>query len=142
MDKIKARSRLRRSSPATPITPTSPATTTRSSVTNNPRWRFWPLLLLGGLFYATTLTLMHYISPQLVQNWLWPNSYLPMQILVFAGNFFTFTFLTLHKKLGLALSLFCGSLLFLHLQAVQLDWLAVALAAILSSTLFWLLLKI
>lgn len=139
MNKIKARSRLRRAPTSTVAQPTAPA---RAAHPPKSRWRFWPLLVLGSLFYGATLTLMRYVSPASVQHWLWPHSYLPLQILVFAGNFFTFTFLTLHKKLSLALSLFCGSLLFLHLQAVQLDWLAVALAASLSSTLFWLLIKI
>ncbi len=139
MDKIKARSRLRRAPTSTAAQPTASA---RATHPPKSRWRFWPLLVFGGLFYGATLALMHYVSPASVQHWLWPNSYLPLQVLLLLGNFFTFTFLTLHKKLGLTLSIFCGCLLFLHLQAVQLDWLAVALAASLSSTLFWLLIKI
>ena len=106
------------------------------------RSKYWPLLLLSALTYFGIFLLLRYVYPSSIQNCLFANSYLPLQIMFFLGNFFSLTFISLNKKIGLSAASFFSVILFLHLQQVHLDHLAFGLALIVSSTLFWLLRKL
>lgn len=70
------------------------------------------ILSLGGFFYLLLFLLIKYIPPAKIAHWLYPDSYLPLQILLLGGNFFFFTFLTQNRHLGLWLSVVCFGWLF------------------------------
>lgn len=70
------------------------------------------ILSLGGFFYLLVWLLLTYIPPAKIAHWIYPDSYLPLQILLLAGNFFFFTFLTQNRHLGLWLSVVCFQWLF------------------------------
>lgn len=70
--------------------------------------KFLPLLLITLFFYLLLYFIFQTIAPASLANWLYPDSYLLVQLLLGCGNFFLITFLTQDKKLGLwgALSIF------------------------------------
>lgn len=70
------------------------------------------ILSLGVFFYILLCLLIKYIPPAKIAHWLYQDSYLPMQMLLFCGNFFFFTFLTQNRHLGLWLSMVCFQWLF------------------------------
>lgn len=62
------------------------------------------VLILGGFFYLLSWLLINYIAPEKIAHLFWPDAYLPLQLLLWGGNFFTFTFLTQNKNYGLWLA--------------------------------------
>ncbi|MBQ6154464.1 hypothetical protein IJJ27_03075 [bacterium] len=63
------------------------------------------LLAFAGFFYLILWLLVHYISPSSLANWLFPDSYLLVQIILFAGNFCAATFVSQSHHFGLWFSL-------------------------------------
>ena len=144
MSTIQARSRLRQKvQPAPePIKRDKPQAASNIKQQLTKRSHYWPLLVLSILFYFGIFLLLHYVHPALIQNYLFNNSYLPLQVIFFLGNFLALTFISLDKKIGLSGAVFLSTMLFLRLQMVQLDYLAIAMSLAISSTLFWLLRRI
>jgi len=84
-------------------------------------WCHRSTLLVSLPFYGGVLFYLHFIYPEQIRNFLFPNSYLPLHFYLFVGNFFFFSFLLLSSRRGLVLSLMVTTLLFLKLQTV-LSW--------------------
>lgn len=80
-----------------------------------------PTLLLSLPFYWLTYFLFKNIYPTQIKDFLLINTYLPLQIPFFLGNFFLLSFLTLKSRRGAFLSLLFSFMLFLKLQSVVLD---------------------
>lgn len=95
-------------------------------------FRYIPTLLTSLFFYGALATMMHFVHPTQIQNWLFPKSYLIFHLLLALGNFFFFTFLFQRKFLGWGAMIFVGWLFFLHLQNIALDFMALGSAVILS----------
>jgi hypothetical protein len=94
--------------------------------------RFWPLLVLSGLFYGGTYWLINQYHPEQIRNLLIPNSFIPFHALLLPANFFLFTFLTLSKRWGILIALIIQWLLFLKLQNFLLDEWAVGSALLIG----------
>lgn len=94
------------------------------------------VLILGGFFYLLSWLLINYIAPEKIAHLFWPDAYLPLQLLLWGGNFFTFTFLTQNKNYGLWLAAVCFLWLFFILAHFALT-LPLIIALLTSSTLLW-----
>lgn len=55
-------------------------------------WRTSPLAIMGVFFYFILWMLTGSVAPDSLANWLWPDSYLLVQLLLAGGNFFVFTY--------------------------------------------------
>lgn len=97
-----------------------------------------PLLILAAPFYVGLILLVTRVHPEYVSDWLLPQSYLPLHLILFAGNFFLFTFLTLSKRWGIFIALSFEWLVFLKLQNVIIDFWAVGSALLIGVGGFWL----
>ncbi|KKU18499.1 MAG: hypothetical protein UY13_C0002G0208 [Candidatus Pacebacteria bacterium GW2011_GWB1_47_8] len=84
------------------------------------------------MFYAGLYWLFTTIHPDQISNILLPNSFIPLHLLFFGGNFFLFTFLTLRKRWGLFIALAIEWLVVLKLQEVTLDIWAILSAVIIG----------
>lgn len=89
--------------------------------------RHSPTLFLAIPFYWITYSILTTVFPNQIENFLITKSYLPLQIPLYLGNFFFFSFLTLKTRRGFLISLFIGLILFLRLQNVTLDWIVVGI---------------
>lgn len=76
------------------------------------------LLFLSIPFYAGAYYIFTYIHPVKIQHFLIPNTYLPLQLVLFLGNFFLFSYLLLNTRRGFELSFFLMLTLFLKLQLI------------------------
>jgi len=92
-----------------------------------------PLLLFAAAFYAGLYWLLTTIRPEQIKNILLPDSYIPLHLLFFGGNFFLFMFLTVSKRWGIFIALAIEWLLFLKLQEIKLDMWALASALIIGA---------
>lgn len=79
-------------------------------------YQYLQVLTISLFFYALAGIIFRYAHPEQIANWLLPDLYLPLQLLLGAGNFFFFTFLTQNRRLGLWLSLIIFLWLFFRLQ--------------------------
>ena len=84
-----------------------------------------PLLFLSLPFYAGAYYIFNYVHPSQIRHFLIPNTYLPLQLVFFLGNFFLFSYLFLKARRGLELGLLLGFILFLKLQTIT-NYLSVA----------------
>ncbi len=92
---------------------------TRSSSKLSKKYlRHLPLLFLSLPFYAGAYYIFIYIHPTQIQHFLIPNTYLPLQLVFFLGNFFLFSYLLLKTRRGLEISLWLNLVLFLKLQVI------------------------
>jgi len=73
-------------------------------------------LFISLPFYGAVVFHLNYVYPIQIKNFLIPNAYLPLQFYLFVGNFFFFSFLLVHSRRGLVLSLWLSSLIFFKLQ--------------------------
>ncbi len=80
--------------------------------------RHWPLLLLSLPFYGGVYYIIMAVHPDQIQHFLIPNTYLPLQLVLFGGNFFFFSYLLLKTRRGLETSLLLSGVLFLKLQLI------------------------
>ncbi len=87
--------------------------------------RHLPLLLLSMPFYGGAYYIFSHIHPAKIKHFLIPNTYLPLQLILFGGNFFLFSYLLLNTKRGLRMSILIGLILFLKLELIT-NYLAVA----------------
>lgn len=135
----KARSRLQR--PAA-IAPTPALTRLRRPQKSAPKvsfagikkhTRFLPLLILAALCYTSVFLVVTRVQPEVIQNWLLPDSFLPFHLFLGLGNFFFFTFVTLRKRWGVFAALGIQWLLFLKLQGFTLDLWAWGSAALIGA---------
>ena len=101
-------------------------------------WRFLPLLIIAVAFYAGLYRLMRSVYPGQISDWLLPKSFIPFHLLLFFGNFFFFTFLTLSKRWGVFIALALEWLVFLKLQSVVLDVWALSSAVVIGTSGWWL----
>lgn len=102
-----------------------------------------PTLTVAMFSYFLLWLLMNYIHPTKIQNWIFPNSYLPFHILFGLANFFLFSFLFQRKIWGFFISIFIGWLLFLKLQQIELDFWSIIVAFTLATgaSFWWMILK-
>lgn len=77
-----------------------------------------PALFASLPFYYAVLHILSKIRPEQIQDFLVPNTYLPLQLPLFIANFFCFSFIFLKSRRGFLLSLFIALNLFLKLQGV------------------------
>lgn len=78
-----------------------------------------PTLLMGILFYSGVFLLVNNVYPQKIKDFLIPNLYLPLQLLLFLGNFFFLSYLWLNSRRGLLISLLINCWLFFKLLKVS-----------------------
>ncbi len=103
-------------------------------------YQYLQILTLALFFYVLAIVIFRYAYPEQIANWFLPDLYLPLQLPLWAGNFFFFTFLTQNRRLGLWLSLIIFLWLFFRLQhfiftlPLFLAWLTSA-----SGLFFWLM---
>jgi hypothetical protein len=83
---------------------------------------FLPYLTLAGLAAATTGYILTTYQPSQLQNWLFPNSYLPLQMAVFLTGWGAATFLLRQPRRGLLVAGAITTLLFFKLQLFEVDW--------------------
>lgn len=83
-------------------------------------WHHLPTLIIGLVFLLPLLGIINWIQPSTVQNWLFPNSYLPFTVLFFLSSFFLSSFVLLHTRRGFFIALVTSALLLLKLQNFQL----------------------
>lgn len=86
-------------------------------------------LFLTLPFYFGVYWHLRYISPAQIRDILVPNSYLPLQIYLFIGNFFLFSFLWLNTRRGFLTSIFIGLTLFFKLQSLLNWWMLLIILA-------------
>lgn len=79
-------------------------------------YQYLQVLTISLFFYALVIIIFRYAYPEQIAHWLLPDLYLPLQLLLGAGNFFFFTFATQNRRLGLWLSLIIFLWLFFRLQ--------------------------
>ncbi|MFZ5437943.1 MAG: hypothetical protein ACOZAK_02730 [Patescibacteria group bacterium] len=103
-----------------------------------------PTLTMAMLCYFGLWLLIKFIHPTVIQNWIFPNSYLPFHFLLGLGNFFLFSFLGRRKIWGFFSSVLLGWLAFLQLQQIELDFWAIGSSLVLAITasFWWLVIKI
>ncbi|NCN45498.1 MAG: hypothetical protein COU63_02765 [Candidatus Pacebacteria bacterium CG10_big_fil_rev_8_21_14_0_10_36_11] len=97
-----------------------------------------PTLFIAIGFYLGLWFLMQNVQPTLIQNWIFPNSYLPFHLILGIGNFFFFSFLTHRKFWGFFWSVLIGWLIFIKLQQINLDFWGIGSGLILAiGSSFW-----
>jgi hypothetical protein len=98
-----------------------------------------PTLTMAMICYFLLWMMMRFIHPQLIQNWIFPNSFLPFHLIFGLGNFFLFSFLSRRKFWGFFFSVFFGWLVFLKLQKIDIDIWGVgsAIALTIGASFWW-----
>ena len=86
-----------------------------SPMSKNGYYRTLPLLIFGLFFYALVWMLTGRVAPVTLANWLWTDSYLLLQLLLAAGNFFVFTYLCQSAAWGRWATLMGASVMFFKL---------------------------
>ena len=115
MQKAKSRIKASKSSQPKKIKSRSP----RPSLELSKKYlKHLPLLVISLPFYAAAYYIFNYIYPTQIQHFLIPNTYLPLQLVLFLGNFFLFSYLFLKTRRGLEISILLGLALFLKLQLI------------------------
>ncbi len=79
-------------------------------------YQYLHILIVAGFFYALAGAIFYWVRPEQIANWPLPDMYLPMQMVLFGGNFFFFTFLSQNRRIGLWLALVILIGLFFQLQ--------------------------
>ena len=79
-------------------------------------YTYLQILVIAIFFYALTFLIFRFVYPSSLANFFLPDLYLPLQLTLFAGNFFFFTFLTQNRRWGLWFSLIICLWLFFKLQ--------------------------
>jgi hypothetical protein len=102
-----------------------------------------PTLTIAMISYFLLWLLINYVYPEKIQNWLFPNSYLPFQLLLGLGNFFLFSFIGKRKLWGFLSSVLLGWLVLLKLQKITIDFWAVlsAVSLALVASFWWLIIQ-
>ncbi len=102
-----------------------------------------PTLTIAMISYFLLWLLINYIYPEKIQNWLFPNSYLPFQLLLGLGNFFLFSFIGKRKLWGFFASVLIGWLVLLKLQKITIDFWAITSALTLATiaSFWWLIIQ-
>jgi hypothetical protein len=155
MEKIKARSRLKKPRPSAPsrlarlntpktapAKPLKPSKDQRTAVITLPMvrlqayWRYLICLVIASIAYYGLFLLVNQVYPSQIQHFLWTNSYLPFFVLLFLGNFFLLTFLFLNKKIGFYLALWLNLAVYLKISQVELDFYGVGFLVLVAMTLF------
>jgi len=128
------------------ITPEA-ATVRESAVLNNEEAQatakksFWgnyyrtsPLLILGIFFYSLLYMLVRHTEPRVFANWLFPDSYLLVQLLLAGANWSVMTYLFQKPAWGTWVAISSASFLFFRfahfLFTPVLTWSLVVIAAI------------
>jgi hypothetical protein len=92
------------------------------------------VLIFAGFCYLLVWLMINYLSPTVVADLLWPDSYLIFQAILFLGNFCGFTFLFQNKRLGFWAALTIFTWLFFKLSHFILTF-PLVVGIILSSAL-------
>ncbi len=85
-------------------------------------YQYLQTLVLAGFFYALVVIIWRFVLPEQIANWPLPDTYLPLQLPLLAGNFLFFTFLGQNRKFGLWVSLVIFAWLFWRLQHFIITW--------------------
>ena len=93
------------------------------------------LILCASFFYLLVGLIFRTVSPEEVANWGGPDMYLPIQALLFAGNFFTFTYLLQKYEAGLWAALSVWFYLFFRFG--HFAWTLPVKIAVLAWTAIW-----
>lgn len=116
----KAKSRLKSSKKAV-----SPSGKTVSRTKNGFFQSCWsrylkhlPTFVISLPFYGGVYFLVTKFYPHQLRHILLANTYLPLQLTFFAGNFFFFSFIFLNSRRGFLFSLWLSWFLFLKLQPI------------------------
>jgi len=97
-----------------------------------------PTLTMAMFCYFLLWLMIKFVHPQLVQNWIFPNSFLPFHLIFGLGNFFLFSFISRRKFWGFFFSVLFGWLIFLKLQRIEIDIWGIGSAVALSiGASFW-----
>lgn len=91
----------------------------RKSVSGSNKYlKHLPTLLLSIPFYLGVYYILANIYPESIEHVILPNTFLPLQLVLFLGNFFFFSYLLLNSRRGLEISLVFGLAMFLKLQGI------------------------
>ena len=99
-------------------------------------YRTSTIAIIAAFFYLLVWLLSFVAPPSHFANWLWPDSYLLIQILLAAGNFFLFTFLCQSRRAGSWAALSFWTVLFFHFAHFRLTF-PLIFALILESLIWW-----
>lgn len=99
-------------------------------------WHYAFCLVVAILSYFLLYLLLNKVYPGQIQNFLWPNSYLPFFITLFVGNFFLITFIFLDKKIGLTLAFMINLTFYFRINHIIFNLLAWLIILLISTTLF------
>ncbi|MDO5561258.1 MAG: hypothetical protein Q4G02_00570 [bacterium] len=102
-------------------------------------YRYLQVLTLAIFCYVLVFLIWQFVPPAQIANWPLPDCYLPFQAILFAGNFFFFTFLTQNRRFGLYLATIIYLWLFFKLQHFVFTLPLILAWAISSIGLFFLL---
>ena len=102
-------------------------------------YRTSTLVIIAAFFYFVVWLLTLAASPRLFANWLFADSYLLIQMLLFGGNFFLFTFIAQNRHVGLWLAAVIWAVLFFHLAHFRLTF-PLVLSLVLLAAIWWYLL--
>lgn len=86
---------------------------------------YFPILVIGVIGYAITVFIFMTIEPRSIQHTLLTNSYAPLMISSGLAHFAVFSYLLLSTRRGAVVSLILSALLFLRLQQVLTQELAI-----------------
>lgn len=115
----KAKSRLKTNKPNSKKKSIQVRSKTQTGSDLFPRYiRHLPTLLISLPFYAGVYLILTRINPHTIEDFLIPNTYLPLQLVLFLANFFLFSFLLLKSRRGFEVSLLINWGVFLKLQAI------------------------
>ncbi len=147
MDKIQAKSRLKKPLNKPPAPNPTPAPSRLAKLIKPPRkvkeqnkrlqayGRYIICLVIAMMSYYGLFFLMSQVYPSQIQHFLWTNSYLPFFTLLFVGNFFLLTFLFLDKKIGFYLAIWLNLVIYLKISQVRLDFYSLGLLLLLAAIL-------
>jgi hypothetical protein len=76
------------------------------------------LLIFAALFYAAIFFIFWKVEPATIQNFIVPNTYLPLLAAFFCGNFFLGSFLFNNTRRGFSTTIILSIWLFLQLQQI------------------------
>lgn len=102
-------------------------------------YRTSTLVIIAAFFYFVVWLLTLAAPPRLFANWLFADSYLLIQLLLFGGNFFLFTYITQNRHVGLWVAAVIWAVLFFHLAHFRLTF-PLIFSLVLLAVIWWYLL--
>lgn len=88
-------------------------------------WHYIFCLFIAIFCYFLLYLLLSKVYPSQIQNFIFKNSYLPLFLLLFIGDFFLFTFLFLNKKIGFVLAFMVNFILYFKISHIYFNFAAI-----------------